>query len=117
MAQLTIRAGDVPAGHADFILGTLLLLPPASLFGSREALRPSAIRFLHIDSEEVVKHWAGAAGMGALGAMALGPVDVLAALLGGWDCKVTFLVRLHDGRDFLATSSRKTYDALLAATT
>jgi len=52
-----------------------------------------------------------------VGALALGPVGLLAGvILGGNKKEVTFVARLKDGRKFLATVDSKTYAKILGST-
>jgi len=70
---------------------------------------------IEIASEESVKRIGGAAGWGAIGALVLGPVGLLAGmLLGGRGKDVTFIATFKDGRKLLATTDSKTFVKLQA---
>lgn len=70
---------------------------------------------LEVASEESIKRIGGTLGWGAVGAVALGPVGLLAGLvLGGKGKKVGFVVKFKDGRKLLATTDAKTFHAIQA---
>ena len=71
---------------------------------------------VELASEENVKKMGGTMGWGAVGALALGPVGLLAGLvLGGKSKDVTFIAIHKDGRKFMATTDSKTYTKIQAA--
>ena len=79
-----------------------------SVMGNRLAV-------VEVASEESVKRIGGAAGWGAVGALALGPVGLLAGvILGGRSKDVTFIATFKDGRKMLATTDSKTFTKLQA---
>ena len=63
-----------------------------------------------------MKKIGGTVGWGAVGAIALGPVGLLAGLLlGGKKKEVTFVARFKDGRKLLATTDNGTFTKIKAA--
>lgn len=57
-------------------------------------------------SDEDSVNFSAAAGIGAAGALLLGPIGLLGgAVLGGLNKKVTYIVEFDDGKKFLGTSS------------
>ena len=67
-------------------------------------------------TEEKVKKLAGTAGWGLAGGALLGPLGALGGvLLGGNKKEVAFACYLKDGRKFMATTSNKTWQSILAA--
>lgn len=83
----------------------------------REAIPLAELDEVEVASEESVKRLGGTLGWGAVGAVLLGPVGLLAGLLAGGNGKnVTFVCRLKDGRRFLATATAKQFTELRART-
>lgn len=67
-------------------------------------------------TEETVKRVGGTLGWGIAGAALLGPVGLLAGLIGGGrGTDVTFVVRFKDDKKILATSDAKTFTQITAA--
>ncbi|MBX3589061.1 MAG: hypothetical protein KF796_20720 [Ramlibacter sp.] len=117
MAKLTVHAGDFGKGEGSVGFG-VMLMPPTKWWhqwGDKIAL--SSVAEVELASEDSVKRLGGSVGWGAAGALALGPVGLLAGLLlGGNGKECTFVCRLHDGRGFLATVDSKSYTQIQAAT-
>jgi len=81
-----------------------------------EALKLTDIKSVEEASEESVKRVGGTVGWGVAGAVALGPVGLLAGLLlGGKGKDITFVAEFKDGRKMLATADSKTFIKLKAA--
>lgn len=114
MAALQIHGGSFPPGYAQILpWGLGLKLPTGKLFGS-QTIAPTQIASLQVVAEEAVKGIVGTLGWGALGAAALGPLGLVAgAVLGGRGARITFLARLHDGRELVASTDARAYAALL----
>jgi hypothetical protein len=85
-------------------------------------IRPTEILTGNIATVEQVtdenkKNFVGAAGWGLVGAVALGPLGLLAGVLAGGNRKeVCFACTLKDGRRFLAIADSATYQRFLAET-
>lgn len=88
--------------------------PGAMTFSEKVPLEGN-VESVQVVTEDNKKSLMGAAGWGAVGALALGPVGLLAGLLGGGRHKeVVVAVTLKDGRRFLATVDPSTHKRLLA---
>ena len=71
------------------------------------------IQSVEMMTDEKKKKFLGAAALGAVGALALGPIGLVAGLLSGGNKKeVTFACYLKDGRKFMGTTDGKTYTKL-----
>lgn len=113
-----IHGGDfLKDGEGSIILDSLALPVRRGMLGDkREVMSANEISEVDIATEESVKKLAGTVGWGAAGALALGPLGLLAgALVGGRKKEITIIVALQDGRRFLATVDRKTYTKIQAA--
>ncbi|HDZ10045.1 hypothetical protein [Pseudohongiella sp.] len=114
MSNIKVIAGPFVLGAAR-VKDEKILFPVDGEFWPEE-IKISDIEF-EIATEETVKKAAGTVGWGAAGALALGPVGLLAGLLlGGRKKEVTFIGKIVDGRKFLASSDNKTYVKLRAGT-
>lgn len=121
MSKIQIHAGDFNKGKGQisFTFGICTITPP---YGNGDKWAPTAhtidsanIEELAPASEENVKRIGGTLGWGAIGALALGPVGLLAGLVAGGKGKdVTFILKLKDGRKMLATTDNKSYTKLTA---
>jgi hypothetical protein len=104
-------AGDYGTGRGSIQNGNAIQLP----------VRNGAIAFRHIKSvtianEEAVKKLGGTLGWGAVGAVALGPVGLLAGLLGGGNkTDVTFIVVFDNDTKLLARAETSVFTKLQAA--
>lgn len=77
---------------------------------SRDYFLDTDVAEVEVVTEENRKRLLGTAGWGVAGAVALGPVGLLAGLLlGGRGRDVTFVCRFTDGRQVLATTDHKTF--------
>jgi hypothetical protein len=116
MAKITVQAGDFyKGGQHQFMFGTMTLFSDKAKWMG-EAIPVTELQSVEPASEESVKKVGGTLGWGAVGAVALGPVGLLAGLmLGGKGKEVTFVATLKDGRKMLATTDAKTYTKLQAA--
>lgn len=113
MATIEIHAGDFAKGSAKYSFSSISFPwePGDGFFG--KSVKPSEIESVDIASEESVKRLGGSIGWGAVGAVILGPVGLLAGLLaGGMGKDVTFVAKLKDGRKFLGTTDSKTFTSL-----
>ena len=115
MSKVTVHAGDFLKGDGQFSFGSLVLrTPKKNIMG--EVIPASQLETIEMASEESVKKLGGAIGWGAVGGLLLGPVGLLAGLLGGGRKKeVTFVAKFKDGRKLLATTDSQTYTKLMAA--
>lgn len=105
-------AGDFGEGKG-YILGSgKVRIPSGSMdFPMR------AISSIDIATEENVRRVGGTVGWGIAGAALFGPAGLIAGtIVGGRGKEVTFVAQLSDGKRFLARTSSKAYEKLLAAT-
>ena len=114
MSKITLHAGDWGKGNASLGFGQLSFSKAGTW--KPETIPITKLKSVETASEESVKRIGGAVGWGAVGALALGPVGLLAGmLLGGKGKDVTFVAEFKDGRKILATSDSKTFTKLQAA--
>ncbi|MDD2466955.1 MAG: hypothetical protein PHI97_23415 [Desulfobulbus sp.] len=115
MAKITVHAGDFLKGDGGFSFGSFSLRNQQHLWVG-ETIPATNLDDLEVASEESVKKIGGTVGWGAVGAIALGPVGLLAGLLlGGKKKEVTFVARFKDGRKLLATTDNGTFTKIKAA--
>lgn len=117
-SKLEVHAGDFKVGkHHRFIDNGVFgkkLVMRKKFFADK--IKMDQIESVEIASEESVKRLGGAAGWGLAGAALLGPVGLLAGLIGGGrGTDVTFVCHLVDGRKFMATAKSEVYKGLCAA--
>lgn len=120
MATIKIHAGDFTKGDATVSISPSFLVlieawSPGSgfLIVKTNTINKNDIEELSVATEDNVKRIGGTVGWGAVGALALGPVGLLAGLLlGGKGKDVTFVLKLKDGRKMLATANSKIYTKL-----
>lgn len=119
IGRIDIIAGDFEFGNASqFVRGDFLMKNTGSFSREKINIKESA-GFEEITQENVTS-FSGAAGGGLVGGVLLGPAGMLAGLvLGGKRDNVTFHFKFKDGREFIGTSSAKTFNlmkhALLAS--
>lgn len=116
--KLKMHGGDFPkSSHHQFVGGfspKLLLVNPKKFL--RETVKPGDIAAVEIATEESVKRMGGTVGWGIVGAVALGPLGMVAGLVsGGKGQDITFVCKLNDGRKFMATTPSKIYKELAGA--
>lgn len=76
------------------------------------------IKGIEIITEETKKKFLGAAGWGAVGAIALGPLGAVAGILAGGNKKEMLIAcELKDGKKFIAEVDSKLYKKLLSKCT
>lgn len=121
MANINIHAGDFSKGKGNIsiMFGMVSFSgawQPGDGFGAKtNTFSDGDIEEVTLATEDSVKKIGGTVGWGAVGALALGPVGLLAGLLlGGKGKDVTFVLKLKDGRKMLATTDSKTYTKLAA---
>lgn len=115
MANIDVHAGDFLKGQSSYNWGTFALRTQKHSFVG-EQIPAKSLRSVQLASEESVKKMAGAVGWGAVGALALGPIGLLAGVLaGGNKKKVTFIAEFKDGRKLLASTDSKTFTQIQAA--
>ncbi len=115
MSKVTVHAGDWAKGgsHA-FDFGVFSLRREGAFMA--ETIHSNQLEEVAIASEESVKKIGGTVGWGAVGALALGPVGLLAGvILGGNKKEVTFVAKFKDGRKMLATTDSKAFTKMQAA--
>jgi hypothetical protein len=113
--RLNIMAGDIAEGLWEYDNGTLYkdrdFGKPATATCSLTGL----VANVSLQTEQSVKKLSGTLGWGLAGAVALGPLGMVAGLvMGGNRKEVCALCELKDGRKFLATMDNKIYQQLLA---
>jgi hypothetical protein len=114
MSRLNVLAGDFTKGEGQLALNNLIL--PTERAPSGEAVPLSDLAAVEIATEETARDIVGTIGWGAVGAVVLGPIGLLAGLLlGGKKKEVTFIARFKDGRKLLASTDSGTYTKLLAS--
>lgn len=115
MATIKLHAGDWGKGQGTYMFGQIGLPKPGG-WGALENFSEKLLTDVELASEESVKKLGGTVGWGVVGAVALGPVGLLAGLLlGGKGKEVTFVAKFKDGKKFLATTDSKTYTKIKAA--
>ncbi|NLH79459.1 MAG: hypothetical protein GX458_01250 [Phyllobacteriaceae bacterium] len=109
MAKITVHAGDFPkGGNHSLSWGNFSMSRKGKILPETIPLKELAS--VEVASEQSVKKLAGAAGWATVGAIALGPIGLLAgALVGGNKKEVTFTAEFKDGRRMLATTDNKTF--------
>lgn len=114
MAKVEVHAGDwVKGGQHQFSFGSFSLMKPGAWF--HENVPASRLTSLEIATEANVKRLGGTLGWGAVGAIALGPLGLLAGLVAGGNGKnVTFIATFDDGRSMLATTDAKAFTKMQA---
>lgn len=115
--MITVIAGDFYGNRLGYILGNTLLLPSIKSWWKLERVAPSQIVEFKIVTEDNIKTISGTLGWGTAGALALGPVGLLAGLLlGGKKKHVAFFCRFADGRKLMAKSEPFVIELLQART-
>ncbi len=115
MAVIKVHAGDFLPKNGEFN-GRQLVLKTEAKHSRGETIELSELDQVEVASEENAKRIGGTLGWGAVGAVALGPVGLLAGLvLGGRKKEVTFAAKFKDGRRLLATTDSATFIKLQAA--
>jgi hypothetical protein len=112
MTKITVHGGDFKAGATQ---GSGTRFVVINQNNSQETITPAMIQSIEVANEDSVKRIGGTVGWGAVGALALGPVGLLAGLLlGGKKKETTFVAELKDGRKIMATVESPVYIALRA---
>lgn len=115
MSRITVHAGDFLTLDGQLVYGAIVLKTKAHSFLG-ETIPLAQLASVEVASEENVKKVGGTIGWGAVGALALGPVGLLAGLLlGGKKKEVTFVAVFKDGRRLLATTDSVGFTKLRAA--
>ncbi len=113
MSKVTVHAGDFE-GEGIVVSKSLYIKSKAT--NKKESILFQQFETVDIASEDTVKKAGGTIGWGAVGALTLGPVGMLAGLLlGGKKKEVTFVATLKDGRKLMATTNNKSFVQLQAA--
>jgi hypothetical protein len=115
MAKIKVHAGDFLLHDGKYQFGILTLYTTEhNILG--ETISDKEISSIDVASEESVKKVGGTVGWGAAGALALGPVGLLAGLLlGGKKKEVTFVAKFADGRKLMASTDSKAFKKLQAS--
>jgi len=83
--------------------------------GDRIPLNKQNVEKVEMLTEESKKKFMGAAGLGIVGAFALGPLGLIAgALAGGNKKEVCFACYLKDGKKFMAVSDNKIFQKIMS---
>ena len=119
MGTITVHAGDFLKGDGVVRWGPFngkVSLKTEAHTWVGEDIPGDQLEAVEVASEESVKKIGGTLGWGAVGALALGPIGLLAGLLlGGKGREVTFVARFKDGRRLMATTDSATFTKLKAA--
>ncbi len=114
MAKVKVHAGDFLEGDNNFSFGSFSLKTLEHSFLG-ETISIKELKTIKIVTEENIKTLGGTAGWATAGAVALGPVGLLAgALLGGKKKEVTFIATFRDGRKMLASTDSHTFKVFQA---
>jgi hypothetical protein len=117
MGKIKVHGGDfIKNSEGSFSFGVFSLKTESKrILG--EAIHSNTLSFVEVASEENIKKLSGTLGWGFVGAVALGPLGLLAgALVGGRKKEVTFIAEFSDGRKLLATTDKDTFIKIQAAT-
>ncbi len=115
MAKVKVHAGDFLKDDGSFSFNSFTLRTLEHSWAG-ETIPVTQLEVAEVASEENVKKMAGAIGWGALGAIAFGPIGLLAGVLaGGKKKEVTFIAKFKDGRKMLATTDSDTFLKIKAA--
>ncbi|GAB7553338.1 hypothetical protein NRB_28440 [Novosphingobium sp. 11B] len=114
MAALKVHGGNFRSGQGSYLWGSLNL-PKEGTFLATETISVSKLIDVQVATEESIRKWGSAIGFGIGGALLLGPVGLLAGVLGGKRKEVTFVATLDDGRGFIATSDAEVFAKLKGA--
>lgn len=109
---IDVHGGDFKTGQRSNLVGDQYLLMVRKDKWFREKIPLKDVASVEEQNSQSVQRLSGVAGFAAVGALALGPVGLLAGLLGGKGTDITFLCTLKDGRRFLATSSSAAFNRL-----
>jgi hypothetical protein len=110
----TVLAGDFGTGVGSFSAGEFKL--PTGGAWEHQTVPSSMLGDVGVATQENVKKFGGAAGVGLLGAFFLRPIGGLAGVLaGGNRTNVTFVVRFRNGPKFLARGDAKVFTSIQAA--
>jgi len=111
MAQFKVHGGDFGKGNGQYLFGGL------SLPGFN-SIRATELESVEILTEESIKKLGRTIGGGLIGRALLGPVGLLAGVLAsGRKREITFIAKLKDGRQFIATAYIDTFVKLKGAST
>lgn len=116
MPLITLKAGDFGAGQTVTVGEEEMYLPDPAAPGTFVTVPLSDIAEVETVSADHSNQVKDAVRLGITGAALLGPVGLAAGVFAMRKVKdVTFLVRLKDGRQFVAMSSAKIYADLRGA--
>lgn len=116
MSTIKILAGDFKKGVAQYSFGSFSSLKTDEHWFLGETLPINGFSSVELANEESVRKLGAIIGWGAVGALVLGPIGLLAGLaLAGKDIDVTFIAIHKDGRAFMASTDSNTYSKIQAA--
>lgn len=111
MEKIEVHGGSFKATKHCYFDKHGFSLKPAKgirLFG--ESIGFDQIESCEVATEESARSFLVTAGAGLAGGLLLGPLGLLAGALSfGKRTRVTFIVKLNDGRGFIATANAKSY--------
>ena len=110
-----IVGGDFPKNtNFQDVFGRIVLTNIEG-WSSKETILNNNIEKIELMTEEKAKSFLGAAGLGIVGGLVLGPLGALAGVLAGGNKKeICFACYLKDGKKFMAVSDAKTYQKIAA---
>lgn len=112
--RFQIHAGDFKPSKEHQFVNNIFVMKNDRLFG--EKIHASEIERLEQATEESVKRLGGSVGWGAVGALVLGPIGLLAGLLaGGRGTDIGFVCVFKDGRRFMGIAPLKVYRQIVAS--
>lgn len=115
-SKIKVHAGDFLEGNGELSMFGVLNLKTKEHPWAGETIALKDLETVELANEESVKKVGGTVGWGVAGAVALGPIGLLAGLLLGDKSKeITFIAKFKDGRKLLATTDNKTFTKLQAA--
>lgn len=115
MSKITVIAGDFLKGNSDIFFNTFILTSNR-VNAKKEAIHLNELKSVYIVSEDYAKKLSGTVAWGTAGALAFGPVGVLAGILFGGDKKkITFEAIFKDGRKLIAITDEKSFRKIESA--
>lgn len=117
MSRIYVLAGDFSEkGQHRFVNKQFAMQKDGGFLPKFEAIPVSEIDEMDVADEESVKKIWGTVAGGAVGAVLLGPLGLLAGVLAGGNRKeVTFVCRFKDGRKMMAKTKNKVFQSIQAA--
>lgn len=111
MARNKVIGGSYEGYEIISVFGSLSLTKA----GKTVSLNKQSVEKVEMLTEESKKRFMGSAGLGIVGAIALGPLGLIAgALAGGNKKEVCFACYLKDGKKFMAVTDNKLYQKIMS---